>query len=115
MQRGSFTDESISSYIDSTYRLVSFNAEIKDTINFKNQVTVNAAQPQMPFHQLAVALCKNNFVLPTLALLDEENNLVDAIPFYLPPSALKNILHYYGDDIYKSKSWQEYNKPPVKP
>ncbi|HMT28001.1 MAG TPA: DUF255 domain-containing protein [Bacteroidia bacterium] len=108
MSRTSFIDPEVFGYADTTYRFIEFNPEIKDTINFKGQTFTNPAQPQMPFHQLAMAMCKNNMVLPTMALLDEENNLLDAIPFYLPPAILKKILFYYGEDINKTKSWQEF-------
>ena len=108
MQRTSFIDNEVFNYADSTYRFISFNPEIKDTLHFKDQTFVNPSQPQMPFHQLALALSKNNLVLPTVALLDEDNNLMDAIPFYLSPGILKKILYYYGEDIHKTKKWQEY-------
>jgi len=108
MQRTSFIDKDVFAYADSTYRFIDFNPEIKDTIVFKGQQFVNPAQPQMPFHQLAVGLCKNNLILPTMALLDEDNNLMETIPFYLPPSVMKKVLYYYGEDIYKTKSWVEF-------
>lgn len=108
MQRTSFIDKEVFGYADSTYRFIDFNPEYKDSINFKGQTFINPGH-QSPFHQLAIAFCKNNLVLPTMALLDEENNLLDAIPFYLPPTILKKILVYYGSDIYKTKSWKEYS------
>ncbi len=110
MERASFINDEVFAYADSTYRFVSFNPEIKDTILFKGQYFVNPSQPHMPFHLLALALCKNNLILPTIALLDEDNNLIDAISFYLPPALLKQILMYYGEDVYKSKSWQDFTQ-----
>ncbi len=109
MQRTSFIDDDVFSYADSTYRFVNFDPEYKDSINFKGQPFINPGGTS-PFHQLAIALCKNNLILPTMALLDEDNNLMDAIPFYLPPTVLKKILFYYGEDIYKTKSWKDYSE-----
>jgi len=108
MQRTSFINEDVFSYADSTYRFIDFNAEMKDPVMFQGKEFINAGQPQMPFHQLAMALCKNNLILPSIALLDEDNNLMDAIPFYIPPAILKKILFFYGEDIYKTKSWAEF-------
>jgi thioredoxin-related protein len=108
MQRTSFIDPSVFGYADTTYRFIRFDAETKDSISFQGKSFVNPAQPQSPFHQLAVSLCKGNLVLPTVALLDENNNLLDAIPFYLPPSVMKRILYYFGEDLYKTKTWQEF-------
>lgn len=109
MQRTSFIDPAVFGYADTTYRFISFDPEIRDTLTFKDQTFVNPAKPEMPFHQLAVALSKNNLILPTMALLDEENNLIDAIPFYMPPELMKKVLYYFGENIYKTKSWQEFS------
>jgi thioredoxin-related protein len=108
MQRTSFIDNQVFEYADTTYRFVNFNPEIKDSLSYLGNVYINKGNPQMPFHDLSVLLSKNNLIIPTLALLDENNNLVDAVSFYLPPAILKKILFYYGEDIYKSKTWAEY-------
>ncbi len=108
MQRTSFIDAQVFGYADTTYRFVNFNPEIKDTINYLGKNYSNPGLPQMPFHELSKVLSKNNLIIPTMALLDENNNLMDAVPFYLPPTLLKKILFYYGEDIYKIKSWMEY-------
>ena len=42
--------------------------------------------------------------------MDEKNTVVDAIPFYLNPNVFKNIVRFYGEDIYKSKNWETYIK-----
>lgn len=108
MQRTSFINSEVFPYADSTYRFIDFNPELKEPIMFNGQEFINPNQPQMPFHQLAIALCKNNLILPTMALLDEDNKLMDAIPFYIPPAILKKILFFYGEDIYKTKTWAEF-------
>lgn len=108
MQRASFTDNEVMSYIDSTYRIVKFNPEITDTLFLDGNRFVNEQQPQFPFHQLAISLTRKNLIIPTMALLDEENKLLDAIPFYLPPALLNKVLHYYGEGIYKNKTWMEF-------
>jgi hypothetical protein len=41
-------------------------------------------------------------------VLDEKMMVLDAVPFYLNPTLLKNIATYYGDDIYKKKSWTDF-------
>jgi len=108
MQRSSFIDTSVEKYITDKYDLVDFNPEITDAITFKGKEYTNTRSPQFPFHQLALTLCRNNFTLPTMVILDESMNIVDAIPFYLPATALKNIATFYGEDVYKKKSWNDY-------
>ena len=55
-----------------------------------------------------MTLCRNNFTLPTLVVLDENMNILDGVPFYLNKEVVKNIATYYGDDIFKKKSWADY-------
>ena len=107
MQRSSFIDTATAKYLKKKYNLVDFNPEITDPITFKGQAYTNPRTPS-PFHQLAMALCRNNFTLPTLVFLDEKMNIMDAIPFYLNGESIKNITAFYGDDIYKKKSWADF-------
>lgn len=108
MKRTSFSDTLLHSYLEEKFNLVDFNADITDSITFKGNVFVNNKTAQGPFHQLALALCRNNFALPSLIILDEKMDIIDGIPFYLAPSSLYDILRYFGDDVYKVKSWQDY-------
>lgn len=114
MHRTSFIDTSVEKYLNTKFELVDFNPEITDPIIFKGQTFSNPRFSQMPFHQLAVSLCKNSLTLPTLVVLDEKMNVLDAVPFYLNPKVLKNIATYYGDDIYKNKSWVDFMDSSVR-
>ncbi|MBK7966991.1 MAG: hypothetical protein IPK10_18120 [Bacteroidetes bacterium] len=53
---------------------------------------------------------KNNFILPSLTILDEQDQIIDAIPFFLEPKVLSEILTYYGEDIYQKMSWADFKK-----
>ncbi len=108
MKRTSFSDTLLSKYLGEKFNLIDFNADYAEAINFKGNLFQNTKTAEAPFHQLAIALCRNNLVLPTVVMMDENLNIIDGIPFYLPPSALNDILHFFGDDVYKVKSWQDY-------
>ncbi len=108
MKRTSFSDTLLNAYLNEKFNLVDFNADFTEPINFKGTIFQNTKTQEAPFHQLALALCRKNFALPSLIVLDEKMEIIDGIPFYLPPSALNDILYYFGDDVYKVKSWQDY-------
>ncbi len=110
MNRTSFTDSLNIHYLTKTFDCISFDAETMDSINFKGQNFINPRTPQQNFHQLCSALNKNNFTVPAVVFLDEQMNYLDAVPGYLPPVLLNEIGHFYGDDIFKNKSWQDYFK-----
>ena len=108
MKRTSFSDSLVSSYVKEKYNLIELPADYAEEIMFKGTIFKNKKLPQAPFHDLALALCRNNFALPSVIVLNENMEVIDGIPFYLPPSALNDILHYFGDDEYKTNSWQDY-------
>ncbi len=108
MKRTSFSDTLLNTYLEEKFNLVDLSADITDSIVFKGNVFVNNKTAQAPFHQLAMALCRNSFALPSIIILDEKLDIIDGIPYYLPPSSLNDILRYFGDDVYKVKSWQDY-------
>lgn len=110
MERATFIDDSCKAILDEKFDLVDFNPEISDALSFKGQIFKNPRTPQTPFHELAIALCRNNFALPTLAILDEQMNVLDAVPLYVHPSFLKNIARYYGNDIHQKKNWADFLK-----
>ncbi|MCS6933655.1 MAG: thioredoxin family protein [Chitinophagales bacterium] len=108
MKRTTFIHDSSAAYIRDKFHLVEFNPETTETLTYKGVDYTNPRTPQFPFHQLALVLTRNNFILPTLVVLDEELNLLDAVPFYIQPSFIKDISYFYGENIYRQKTWQEY-------
>lgn len=110
MQRSTFTADTVMQYISKTYNLVYFNPEITDSITFQNNVFVNLRMPQAPFHQLATAMTRNNFVLPSLVVLDEKQQLIDAIPNFIGSRFMYDIARYYGDNHYQQRSWTDFQK-----
>ncbi len=112
VMKTSFIDSSVVKYISEKFNVVDFNPEMTDTILFKGQKFFNARSPQLPFHQLAIQMGRNSISFPSLIVLDENLETIDVIPSYISPSFLKDISHFYGDDIYKKKSWAEFMQSP---
>jgi thioredoxin-related protein len=115
MQRTTFIDTATEKYLKDKFELVDFNPEMTEPVTFHGQTFTNEHSPEKPFHQLALAMCRNGLTLPTMVVLDESLSLLDAVPFYLNPKLLKNIATYYGDNIYKHKSWADFMAPVSKP
>ena len=92
----SFNDSLTGDYLKQKFNLVDFNLEVNlDTLRYKGKTYVNQHTPQAPFHQLALALCRNNLTLPSVIILNEKLDVIDDIPFYLNPKELKNIGQFY--------------------
>jgi thioredoxin-related protein len=110
MNKTTFNDKKLAEYINEHFYLVDFNAESKDSIVFNGTTFKYAAIPNFPFHSLALALTMNRFELPSITVLDENLQALDLIPFYLTEKAINPIIHYFGDNEYKSLKWSEYIK-----
>jgi thioredoxin-related protein len=110
MSRTTFPDPGLRAYADTVFRFVSFDPETKEELKWNGQTFRHAGNPQFPFHDLSKALSRGNLIIPTIAILDEKDQLLDVIHFYLSPALLKKVLMFYGKDIYKSKPWAEFFK-----
>jgi len=110
MNKTTFSDPKVLEYISKNYYLVDFNAEIRDTILFNGTTYVNNQTNGIPFHQLAMAMTGGKITLPTLVILDEKQQVIDAIPYYLSPDNFEPVAKYFGDNGYKTTKWDEYLK-----
>lgn len=109
MQRGVFIDSLLKKPLEK-FDIVDFNPELKVPLFWKDSLYQKLPQDKFPFHPLTLAFTKNNFILPSITLLDEQDQIIDAIPFFLDPKVLSEILTYYGEDIYKKMSWTDWKK-----
>lgn len=107
MKRTSFSDDKVFSYIKEKFDIVDFNPESTDTL-FYNGQSFSPKSNNTAFHSLAFNLTKGGFSFPTTVFLDEKGNVIDAIPSYLTPASMDDIVHYFGENLNKVKSWQDY-------
>lgn len=109
MKQASFTDSTLSEYVKGKFNLIEFNPEVKDTLYYKGKAFM-ANFNQTPYHNLAFELTRGSFSFPTALFLDEKMNVIDAIGAYMNPGFLKLVAHFYGDDVYRTKSWKEFTE-----
>lgn len=110
MYRTTFSDTSLSGYLEKTFDLINFNPETKNQLYFGGKSYEYMPTREMPFHQLVYALDRNSFALPQLVFLDEHDTIIDVVPFYLAPKIFNDIIHFYGDDRYKNTKWEDFQK-----
>jgi len=109
MQRAVFADTSVQRRLEK-FVAVDFNVESSEPLYWNNTLFQKKDGDGNPFHPMAMALLNKNFVLPSIVLFDEDSKVIDVISIYLNASLLKDILTFYGDDIYKQKSWDDFRK-----
>ncbi|MFL5731291.1 MAG: thioredoxin family protein [Cytophagaceae bacterium] len=106
MDKTTFKDPNVSKYLNDKYYAVKLNAESDAMISYKGK--------EMSERDLAKQIFRATGY-PTTVYLDQEQNLLQPIPGYLEAEMLNKILHFYGEDSYKTMSWEQfeanYNNP----
>jgi thioredoxin-related protein len=103
-------DTIIANYINKHFYLINFDAESNDTIMFKGEKCFKTVMNGYPLHTFALKATNNRLQFPSIAVLDTQQNTLDALNAFLTPKALLPILKYYAEDKYKTISWTDYIK-----
>lgn len=108
MDKEAYSNAELVSYINENYYPVKFNAEQKDAIQFDGHTFKFVPQGRRGVHELAAALTNNKLSYPTTVFMDEEFRIIQSLPGYRDAKGMDPILKYFGDDIFKNKSWKEF-------
>ncbi len=108
MSLTTFIDTSVAAYINKNFYVVDFDVTTSDTIIFKGEKHYKVLVNNFPMHSLSLKLSNNRFTMPTLCILDEKLNTIEALNFYQSPERLKPVLKFYGSNIYKTKSFADF-------
>jgi len=109
LNKAVLTDSLVVNYINKNYYYIDLNAQQKDSIRFLNfTYKYREAAGNMPVHELAPALTGGSMILPSLVILDEEMKRIDVVQRFLVPKMLNTVLHFYGDNAYKTKQWNNF-------
>ncbi len=115
MDKATFQQPDISSYINKNYYAVKFDAETKTDINFKNKPYKFVRQGSSGYHELAAEITFGKLSYPTLVFLDEKLNVIQPIPGYKDPGSLDKIMKYFAEDYYKTTPWKKYEMMCTQP
>jgi thioredoxin-related protein len=107
-----WSDARIIDYINKNYYAVKFNAETKDSIVFNGKVYHFNAN--MRANELAYTLLDGQLAYPTIIVMDESLAKLTVIPGYQAADPMNNIVHYFGDNIYKTVEWTAFSADPSK-
>lgn len=110
MEATTFTDPVITNILNKDYYAVRFDAETTDTIGFGGKQFVNDGGRARSPHQLAVALLQGKMSYPSVAYLNEENQLLTSVPGYYTADRLEPILKFFADDVFKTQSFEDFQK-----
>ncbi len=110
MDKTTFQHPVIAKYVNDNYYAVKFNAEQKDSVNFKEHTFKYIAQGRRGYNELAAALLQGKMSYPSIVYLDEELNMIQPIPGYQGPKQFEEIITYIGEDHYKTTPFDQYKQ-----
>ncbi len=110
MDQKTFSHPDIADYLNENYYPVKFNAESREPITFRGMVFNNKGEGRRSPHELAAALLQGKMSYPSVAYLDENNQLLTSVPGYVTPAQIEPILVFFGEDHYKTTNWEDFQK-----
>jgi thioredoxin-related protein len=116
MDKQTYTNPEVVSYINEHYHAVKFDAEQKGDITLGDKTFKYIPNVgRNGIHELAVAILGNRPSYPTTVFFDEKLQKLTNVPGFLKPADMMPILTYFGEDIHKTgKDYNvhlaEYNK-----
>lgn len=105
MDATTFQHSKIVEYLNENYYAVKFNAESSEeiTVNGKKFTKKNRT------HEFAIEMLQGKLSYPSFAIYDESQANIGIVQGFKSAQDLEKILNYFGSNIYKIKSWDEYN------
>lgn len=110
MDRETYSNAMLSSYINENFYPVKFNAEQKESVEFVGHTFKFIPSGRRGVHELAAALTNNQLSYPTTVFMDEDLRIIQPIAGYLKPKQMEPILNFIGDNHYKTIPWEDFKK-----
>ncbi len=112
MDADTYTDPTVIDYINKNFYAVRLDAETRDTFYFNDHTFVNAypAGTRGAVNELASSMLDGKLAYPTTVYFDEKFNRLTYVQSYLSKADLMPVLKYFGEDKYKTMSFDDYKK-----
>ena len=108
MDKATFQNPVIAEYINEHYIAIKFNAERRDEIEFRGETYRFVKGGRRGYHTLATKLTKGRLNYPTVVFMDEEKNVIQAIPGFLDVPTFDPIMRFFAENYHKSMPWSVY-------
>lgn len=110
MDATTFQDPFIAQYVNENYIAIKFNAEQKEAIIFRNVEYAFTKGARRGYHALAAQMTNGQLRYPTIVFLDENAEVIQAIPGFQDEMTLEKILTYFAEDHHKRTPWSSYQR-----
>lgn len=108
MDRKTYNNPKVISYINTHFYAVKLNAETKDTVVWDNKsYTFNLDDK---INNFALYATQGQLEFPNTIIFPKAQNQPASIPGFMEPKEIEVILKYFGDGNYKSQNFSEFSK-----
>ena len=114
MDKQTFTNDTITDYLNKHFYCVKLDAEGHDTIRFDNKdfvyVSPDKGGGRNGVHTLAYALLDGNMGYPSIVYLTEKFERTAISPGYKTPDKLLPELRFTAEEVFKTETFDNYIK-----
>lgn len=108
MDKSTFSEDHIAKYVNANFYAVKFNAEMESSVTLKGTEYKFIRSGQRGYHDLAAQLLQGRMSYPSIVFLDEDYNLIQAIPGFQDVPTFEMIISYFGSNSHRSVPWNKY-------
>jgi thioredoxin-related protein len=107
MDKKTYTNSKVISYINQHFYAVKLNAETKDAVKWDNKNYVYNSGNKV--NDFALYVTQGQLAFPNTVIFPEMQNPPAAIPGFMEPKEIEVILKYFGEGIYKKQNFNQYS------
>lgn len=107
MQLAVFSDTAVARIINEHFYLIYLDAETRTPIAWNGKMFTSENNSN-PFHPVIHEITGGGFQLPSLIIFDENQQRIDRLNYFTTAAHLNLVLTYYGENIYRTMSWQDF-------
>ncbi len=101
MDKNTFSNHKVAAYLNKHFYSIKLNPEKADSVHYKGVAMTNGALAAKIFHATSY---------PTTVYLEGDETLLQPIPGYQDPNDLYRIIHYIGENHYKTTTWDDFSR-----
>ena len=108
MDKKTYNNSNVTSYINKNFYAVKLNAESKDTVRWANKNFIY--NPHNKVNDFALYATRGQLAFPNTIIFGDLKQEPASIPGFMEPKEIEVILKYFGEGMYKKKNFNEYSK-----
>ncbi len=109
MDEATFQHPEIVDYINDNFYAVKLDAQMTESVFFKDNEYYFDTKDLGGFHEMAFYLTRGRLSFPSVVFLDELMNNPQPIAGFQRPVDMDKLLKFFGDNYYKQMDWYRFN------